>query len=145
MLSFLPAFVRGVIAASILVVNTVVLSPVLIVVSLLRFIIPLRGWQRLCTSMAIAIAELWISINSFWMWLTQTMQWDIEGIEALDKNHWYLVTSNHQSYADILILQHLLNRKIPMLKFFLKQQLIWVPVIGLSWSIDTHSRSRLFD
>jgi 1-acyl-sn-glycerol-3-phosphate acyltransferase len=26
-----------------------------------------------------------------------------------------------------------LNRRIPMLKFFLKQQLIWVPVMGLAW------------
>ena len=31
------------------------------------------------------------------------------------------------------MLQHVLNRRIPMLKFFLKQQLIWVPVIGLAW------------
>ncbi len=40
---------------------------------------------------------------------------------------------NHQSWADIFVLQHLLNRRIPMLKFFLKQQLIYVPVIGLAW------------
>lgn len=133
MLSFLPAGLRGVIAATMLMANTLVLSPLLIAVSLLRFVIPVSGWQRGCTAIAIAIAELWISVNSLWMKLTQTMQWDVEGVGQLDKNHWYLVTSNHQSYADILILQHLLNRKIPMLKFFLKQQLIWVPVIGLSW------------
>jgi 1-acyl-sn-glycerol-3-phosphate acyltransferase len=35
--------------------------------------------------------------------------------------------------VDILVLQHLLNRRIPLLKFFLKQQLIWVPVMGLAW------------
>ena len=40
---------------------------------------------------------------------------------------------NHQSWVDIFVLQHLLNRRIPMLKFFLKQQLIYVPVIGLAW------------
>jgi 1-acyl-sn-glycerol-3-phosphate acyltransferase len=32
-----------------------------------------------------------------------------------------------------LVLQHLLNRRIPLLKFFLKKQLIWVPVMGLAW------------
>ena len=46
---------------------------------------------------------------------------------------WYLVNCNHQSWVDIFVLQHLLNRRIPMLKFFLKQQLIYVPVIGLAW------------
>jgi 1-acyl-sn-glycerol-3-phosphate acyltransferase len=44
-----------------------------------------------------------------------------------------MVNCNHQSWVDILVLQRLLNRRIPMLKFFLKQQLIWVPVIGLAW------------
>jgi 1-acyl-sn-glycerol-3-phosphate acyltransferase len=44
-----------------------------------------------------------------------------------------MVNCNHQSWVDILVLQHLLNRRIPLLKFFLKQQLIWVPVMGLAW------------
>ncbi|MBT4519302.1 MAG: acyltransferase [Halieaceae bacterium] len=133
MLSSLPPLLRGTIAAVLLFANTIVLAPVLVFVSLLRFVLPIHYLQKLCTVLAIKIAELWISGNSFWMRLTQKMQWDVEGIQALDKNHWYLVTSNHQSWADIVILQHLLNRKIPMLKFFLKQQLIWVPVIGLCW------------
>ena len=42
-------------------------------------------------------------------------------------------SSNHQSWVDILVLQYLLNRRMPLLKFFLKQELIWVPVIGLCW------------
>jgi 1-acyl-sn-glycerol-3-phosphate acyltransferase len=32
-----------------------------------------------------------------------------------------------------LVLQRIFNRKIPFLKFFLKQQLIWVPFLGLAW------------
>jgi 1-acyl-sn-glycerol-3-phosphate acyltransferase len=133
MLSFLPAFMRGIIAGFLLVLNTLVLVPFLLVISIARFPIPNATWQRFCTNIAIKIAELWISNNSAWMRLTQKMNWDVEGIEPLDKNQWYLVTSNHQSWSDIFILQHLLNRKIPMLKFFLKQELIWVPVIGIAW------------
>ncbi|MEH6593719.1 MAG: 1-acyl-sn-glycerol-3-phosphate acyltransferase [Halioglobus sp.] len=143
MLSFLPAWLRGFIAGLFLLINTLLLAPLLICVSLLRFVIPVQAWQRGCTATAIAIAELWISINSLWMKLTQKMQWQVDGVEQLDKQHWYLVTSNHQSYADIFILQHLLNRKIPMLKFFLKQQLIWVPVIGLCWWAKNSSIRRL--
>ena len=30
-------------------------------------------------------------------------------------------------------MQHLLNHRIPLLKFFLKQELIWVPAMGLAW------------
>lgn len=133
MLTRLPPFFRGIIASIFLILNTFILAPIVITITLLRIILPLRAWQRICTALAIAVAELWITINSGWMTLTQEMQWDVEGIASLDKKHWYFVTSNHQSWADILILQHLLNRKIPMLKFFLKQQLIWVPIIGLCW------------
>ena len=46
---------------------------------------------------------------------------------------WYLVIANHQSWVDILVLQRVFNRKIPFLKFFLKQELIWVPFLGLAW------------
>ncbi|MFQ3325160.1 MAG: 1-acyl-sn-glycerol-3-phosphate acyltransferase [Pseudomonadales bacterium] len=133
MLIFLPPFMRGIIAGFLLVLNTVVLVPFLLLVSIARCPIPNAAWHRFCTNVAIKIAELWIANNSTWMRLTQKMNWDVEGIESLDKNQWYLVTSNHQSWSDIFILQHLLNRKIPMLKFFLKQELIWVPIIGVAW------------
>jgi hypothetical protein len=62
------------------------LGPLLITISLLRFIIHLQGWQRSCSAVGIRIAELWISSNSLWMKLTQQMQWDVEGLEQLDKN-----------------------------------------------------------
>jgi 1-acyl-sn-glycerol-3-phosphate acyltransferase len=44
-----------------------------------------------------------------------------------------MVSCNHQSWVDIFVLQHLLNRRIPLLKFFLKRQLLYVPVMGLAW------------
>ena len=67
------------------------------------------------------------------MRLTQRTAWDVQGVDELRYAGWYLVNSNHQTWADIFVLQHVLNRRIPMLKFFLKQQLIYVPVIGLAW------------
>ena len=57
----------------------------------------------------------------------------MQGIDGLKHRSWYLVNCNHQSWVDILVLQHLLNRRIPLLKFFLKHELIWVPVMGLAW------------
>jgi hypothetical protein len=59
--------------------------------------------------------------------------WDVQGLEGLDPRGWYLCRSNHQSWVDILVLQRVFHGRIPFLKFFLKQELIWVPVIGLAW------------
>jgi 1-acyl-sn-glycerol-3-phosphate acyltransferase len=54
-------------------------------------------------------------------------------LEQLEYGTWYMVNCNHQTWVDILVLQHLLNRRIPLLKFFLKRQLLYVPVMGLAW------------
>jgi 1-acyl-sn-glycerol-3-phosphate acyltransferase len=79
------------------------------------------------------VATAWIAGNSGWMRLTQRTAWDVQGLDGLAYRGWYLVVANHQSWVDIFVLQHLLNRRIPLLKFFLKRQLIWVPVMGLAW------------
>ena len=44
-----------------------------------------------------------------------------------------MVLANHQSWVDILVLQKVFNRRIPLLRFFLKRSLFWVPVLGLAW------------
>ena len=133
MLNFLPPPLVGVIAALLLAVNTLFWVPVLLCCSLLRLLLPIPALRRGLARVALLIAESWIACNSGWMTLTQRTHWDIEGLGELDYRSWYLVSCNHQSWVDILVLQHLLNRRIPLLKFFLKRQLIWVPVIGLAW------------
>jgi 1-acyl-sn-glycerol-3-phosphate acyltransferase len=87
----------------------------------------------LCTRLIINIGECWIYCNGIWIRLLHKPQWTVEGFESLDTSNWYLSVANHQSWADIFVLQDITNRKIPMLKFFMKHVLIWVPVIGLAW------------
>jgi 1-acyl-sn-glycerol-3-phosphate acyltransferase len=133
MLQFLPAPLRGVISALLLALNTLICCWPLFAVALLKLLLPFPAAQRLLRAVMHGIAEFWIGVNKFWMDLVRDTRWDVEGLEGLDMRHSYLVTSNHQSWVDILVLQYLLNRRMPLLKFFLKQELIWVPVIGLCW------------
>lgn len=133
MLHFLPPTARGVIASLLLVLNTLLWAPLLLVVSLARFPLPVAAWHRACTAVATHIAELWMWCNNGWMRLTQRLDWQVEGLAGLERRNWYLLIANHQSWADIFVLQYLFGRRIPMPKFFLKQELIWVPLIGLCW------------
>ncbi len=133
MLHFLPPFLVALIAIILLVVNILFWVPILLVFALIRLVLPFKATRLVIDPIALVIAESWISCNSLWMRLTQKLDWDVQGIEGLDPKSWYLVNSNHQSWVDIFVLQHLLNRKIPLLKFFIKQELIWVPVMGLAW------------
>ncbi len=133
MLGFLPPTLRGVIALCLLVLNTLFWCAVLLAVSLVKLALPVRSVRARIDPLLNAIATQWIAFNSAWMRLTQRTQWDVEGVAELQYAGWYLVNCNHQSWVDIFVLQHVLNRRIPLLKFFLKQQLIYVPVIGLAW------------
>ncbi|WBE26053.1 acyltransferase [Denitrificimonas caeni] len=133
MLHVLPSLVRGIIASSILALNTLFWCWPLFALALLKLILPFAPIQRALRFAMHWIAESWIAVNSFWMRLVQPIEWDVEGLEQLDLTHSWLVTSNHQSWVDILALQYQFNRRLPFLKFFLKKELIWVPVIGLCW------------
>ena len=129
----LPSLMRGLTAVSLLALNTLVWVPILLLFALLKLLVPGRPMRLWVDPVLLRIAEIWIAGNSRWMRLTQNTVWDVQGLEGLNPRSWYLVNANHQSWVDILVLQHLLNRRIPLLKFFLKQQLIWVPVMGLAW------------
>ncbi|MDM1716434.1 acyltransferase [Thiopseudomonas alkaliphila] len=133
MLRFLPAFIRGIISSLLLTLSTLILCWPLFIAALLKFLLPFPTTQRALRFVMHWIAETWIGINNFWIDLAQKIDWNVEGVDLLDMQSSRLVTSNHQSWVDILALQYQFNRRIPLLKFFLKQELIWVPVIGLCW------------
>lgn len=113
-------------------INTVFWVIPIVIFSFLK-IIPIRPWQTLISHLLDGCATSWISVNTINQKLTHNTQLEVSGIETLTLRDWYLVISNHQSWVDILILQRVLNGKIPFLKFFLKKELIWVPFLGIAW------------
>jgi 1-acyl-sn-glycerol-3-phosphate acyltransferase len=133
MLNFLLPLVLGIIASVLFGLNVLFWPMLVFVFSILKFLLPFSPLRHLLDRILLWLAENWISCNSGWMRLTQKTKWDVQGLEGLNYHGWYLVISNHQSWVDIFVMQHLLNRRIPLMKFFLKQELIWVPVMGIAW------------
>lgn len=133
MLDFLPAPLKGTLAALMILLNTLVLFPILLLFALLKLLFPVTAIRKGCTVVLNGIAKTWIGFNNLLMDLLHKVEWDVRGIETLSKKHWYFVTCNHQSWADIPAIQYVLNSRIPLLKFFLKKQLIWVPFLGIAW------------
>ena len=132
MLTFLPRRIRGLLASSLVICNTLFWCLPLYFFAALRFIGPAIA-EPWCTRQAMNIAELWIDVNNVLLGMFSKLELNVTGLEGLSRDKWYLVFSNHQTWADIVILQRVFNRKIPMLKFFIKQQLVYVPVIGIAW------------
>jgi len=133
MLGFLPPLARGVIAALLLLLNTLFWIGPLMALALVRLALPFQAVRQRVDPGINAIATTWIAGNSGWMRLTQRTTWDVQGVDELAYHDWYLVNSNHRGAVDIFVLQHALNRRIPLLKFFIKQQLLYVPIMGLAW------------
>jgi 1-acyl-sn-glycerol-3-phosphate acyltransferase len=133
MLSRLPAPLRGVITASILGLNTLIIALSLVPPALLKLVLPAKAVRRVCDRLMNGLASLWVGNNNAWIQAVSPAAWDMQGVDGLHQRGWYLVSSNHQSWVDILVLQRVFHGRIPFLKFFLKQELIWVPVIGLAW------------
>ena len=125
--------IKGVLGFVAVVINTLFWCLFLLTIAIFKLLIPMESWKRLCTKLIINIGECWIYCNGLWIQALHRPRWNVEGFEELDSSNWYLAVANHQSWADIFVLQGITNRKIPMLKFFMKHVLIWVPVIGLAW------------
>lgn len=125
--------IRGVLGLFAVVLNTLFWCIFLLSIAILKLLLPIESWKRVCTKLIINIGECWIYCNGLWIQALHKPEWKIEGFESLDITRWYLSVANHQSWADIFVLQAITNRKVPMLKFFMKHVLIWVPVIGLAW------------
>jgi len=133
MLAFLPTFVRLPLALLLVVLNVLLHASVLFVLAALKALLPVAAIRRALSRALVVIAEQWIAVNGMLFALFTPTQWQIEGLDGLQPDGWYLVLSNHQSWVDIPVLQKTFNRRIPFLRFFLKKQLIWVPVLGLAW------------
>lgn len=113
--------------------NTVLHVLPLLLVALLKVLLPLAAVRRICNAALGAIAASWMGVNTAMIALLTRTTYRVTGGANLQPDGHYLVLANHQSWVDIPVLQALFNRRIPLLRFFLKQQLIWVPLLGLAW------------
>jgi 1-acyl-sn-glycerol-3-phosphate acyltransferase len=124
---------RGGLSLILYVLNTVFWCIPLFVLVAVKAVVPSKPWRRNCSRMLNAIAENWIWVNNQNQKMVGNTHWEVQGIENLERSDWYLVLANHQSWVDILVLQRIFHKKIPFLKFFIKKELIWFPILGQAW------------
>ena len=124
---------KALFASLVLLINTLFHISFLLPLALVKLVLPFRLVRRVIDAVLSAIAESWIGVNKFWMNTVGRTRWQVEGADGMRYRGWYLVSCNHQSWVDILVLQWVFNRKIPLLKFFIKHELIYVPIMGLAW------------
>ena len=133
----------------VVVLNTVVHVVPLLTVALLKALLPVAGLRRVFNGVLTGLAESWIAVNTFLLDRFSGARVHVSGDMDLKVDGHYLVLANHQSWVDILILQKVFNRRIPLMRFFLKRELFWVPLLGLAWwaldfpFMSRHSRAEI--
>ncbi|MGB0213026.1 acetyltransferase [Algiphilus sp.] len=145
MLRFLPSPVCATIMFLLFVLNLLVWAVPVYVMILIK-VLTRGGWRDRVSVIMSNLAQRWARTNVLigdWMLATQ---WDIEGVEKLDLSGQYLVSANHQTWNDIYVLMKTFGTDAPFFKFFIKKQLMWVPILGpVWWALDfpfMHRHSR---
>ena len=124
---------RAALVLLLIVIHTLLHALPLLLLALCKVLLPFEGLRKAIGRWLAAIAESWIGANT---WMVDTLtrtRFQVSGDRDLQVDGHYLVLANHQSWVDIIVLQKVFNRRIPLLRFFLKRQLFWVPVLGLAW------------
>ena len=121
-------------ATVLLTLNSILHIIPLLFVALLKAILPISSIRSIFDRWLMVIAASWIDVNSWMIDHLTSLRIHVQGLPErpmLDGH--FMVLCNHQSWVDIPVLQKLFNRRLPFLRFFLKSQLIWVPLLGLAW------------
>ncbi|WP_423063200.1 acyltransferase [Candidiatus Paracoxiella cheracis] len=98
----------------------------------ISWLIPIRWWRYRLMKIAQQIPVIWASSINVILYINTRKKWDIQGTVPLSTKNWYMLISNHQTWADIPALGYVFNYKTPTMKFFMKKELLWsLPIVGL--------------
>lgn len=137
MLSALPSFILMPLAFTLLCLNLAVLGTMIFLGGLFMLILPFKIVRTFLHGPTHAFYRGWAFNNIFVVNLVNKVDWQITGLENLDRKSWYLIIANHQSWLDIFLLSDLCRNRIPEAKYFLKETLKKVPFIGMAcWALD---------
>lgn len=99
--------------------------------------VPVHALQRQASRYCVWIATNWVASNVLLLRLLHRVNWEIDLEGELDPSRSYLLVANHQSWADILVLFDVFHRRAPFARFFLKRDLLYVPIVGVvCWAMD---------
>lgn len=134
---FVAAQLRGILCLLLFLLDTLVLTIPFYTVAFLKWIVPLPRWRRRATWLLHRVADVWLYFLNLPQELSKKTRWVVKGIESIHGPGSCLLMVNHQTWVDIMVLIKLFYRKIPDFKFFVKKELLWLPIVGQAfWAVD---------
>jgi len=115
-------------------VNLLFWLPLLLLALIIRLLLPIDWIGFWTVRMIDSVYRMAVKIDAWWFKYILGIQFVIEDednvLGRLSKTDSPLIISNHRSWFDVFILQTLISSQGPVLKFLIKTELLWVPVLG---------------
>ncbi|KKO45111.1 acyltransferase [Arsukibacterium ikkense] len=137
MLSVLPGWLLLPISFSCFALNLAFWGLVVTPIGIVKLLLPFKGVHRLLAMAGRSCFRGWTIVNTGLINVFNDVDWQVSGEQTLDRESWYLLIANHKSWLDIPVVSGFAHRLIPEPKFFLKDQLKWIPFLGTGcWALD---------
>ena len=125
--------VVGGFSAFVVALTTVLVCLPLYVLGVIRLIVPIPSFRRWLSYPMDAVIDVWVSSFRWLIRICGLMDIQVKLPQQLhDRRDWQVIVCNHQSWVDIVVLQVSFRDVAPVLKFFTKHELLWVPFVGLA-------------
>lgn len=118
-------------------INSALMSAPIVLLALCKLICPIPALSHVLTRGCNACLYGWLCGNALMLRLINRIEWQIHDASHVSSQSWHMVICNHRSWSDIVLLANVFRNRLPVPKFFLKHELIYVPFIGLAcWGLD---------
>ena len=140
----------GVITFILIVSELIIGFGTLAIINIPRALIPFKSFKIFLSKVSNFIGDVTVyGLKIIMLMMHGNTIKVISNEDNFNLNEWYMAMSNHQSWADIFVLLVCANYKIPLLKFFMKKDLWWIPFVFLANKtlnmpfVNRHSKEEL--
>jgi 1-acyl-sn-glycerol-3-phosphate acyltransferase len=146
---YIKSNITGFFTFILIVVELIIGFGTLTIVNIPRAIFPFKSLKIKLSKISNTIGEYTVYGLKIIMKIMHRDAMQVFDNNEFDKNQWYMAVSNHQSWADIFILLVAAHKRIPLLKFFMKKELAWIPFVFLANKtlnmpfVNRHSKKQL--
>ncbi len=134
---WLPNWLSGLIVGCVIFSNVIIFGTLVLMLGLIKLVLPFSIINTILHS----VYRGWCNGNRFGLWLgCANIKVNING--DVNSKSWYLLICNHMSWLDIVVLSSI--NALPAPKFFLKDELKYVPFIGSgAWAMGMPFMKRV--
>jgi len=121
---------RGLAIFILLTLNLALWGTLVFLGGLVKLLMPTKPSRTRVVRGLAWLAERWVGWNNDIFDALLPTKWDITGVDGIRYEGRYLIISNHISWVDIFAVLRAFHGHAAFIRFFLKHQLIWSPIVG---------------